>query len=426
MPGSLRKRGNSWEFRAYAGTDPETGKRHWVSATVKGSRRAAQQELAELVSRVDYPRRMTSQATVAKLLIDWFDAVSPNWSPTTASQTKSVINHHLIPRLGHLPLQRLRTENIDALYGELQRSGGPNGRALTASTVHRIHVVLHRALEQALRWEWLWVNPASHASPPSCEPAPVRPPSPDEIVRLLRHVSTIDLAFHAFLSLAVSTGARRSQITALRLGEVDLENGQIGFIQALLDAKGGPVLRSTKTKRTYRVDLDANCLEILTNHIARAKARADAAELEMDRSSFVFSDDPAGVTPWKPNSVTKQFIKYRTAVKLNCRLHDLRHFMATTMLNAGVPITTVSARLSHARTSTTLNVYAHAVPGGDAIAAEVLSFVLREASSESKTSCIRRSFHHRFAGWRNIHSRRSRRAVSHSPSESRVTLTWAG
>jgi hypothetical protein len=78
VPGSLRKRGNSWELRAYAGTDPETGKRHWVSATVKGSRRAAQRELVELVSRVDYPRRMTSQATVAKLLTDWFDAVSPN------------------------------------------------------------------------------------------------------------------------------------------------------------------------------------------------------------------------------------------------------------------------------------------------------------------------------------------------------------
>jgi hypothetical protein len=140
---------------------------------------------------------MTSQATVAKLLIDWFDAVSPNWSPTTASQTRSVIDHHLIPWLGRLPLQRLRTEDIDALYGEPQRSGGPDGRPLTANTVHRIHVVLHRALEQALRWEWLWVNPASHASPPSCKPAPVRPPSPDEVVRLLGHVSTIDLAFHA-------------------------------------------------------------------------------------------------------------------------------------------------------------------------------------------------------------------------------------
>ena len=53
--------------------------------------------------------------------------------------------------------------------------------------------------------------------------------------------------------------------------------------------------------------------------------------------------------------------------------------MATTMLSAGIPITTVSARLSHARTSTTLNVYAHAVPGGDGFAAEVLSSVLHKA-----------------------------------------------
>jgi len=128
---------------------------------------------------------------------------------------------------------------------------------------------------------------------------------------VLGHVSTIDLAFYTFLSLAVSTGARHSQITALRLGEVDLENGQIGFIQALLDAKGGPVLRPTKTRRTYRVDLDANCLEILTARIARAKAWAEATGVELDRSSFVFSDDPAGVAPWKPNWVTKQFIKYR-------------------------------------------------------------------------------------------------------------------
>jgi integrase len=212
----------------------------------------------------------------------------------------------------------------------------------------------------------------------------------------------------------------------LRLGEVDLENGQIGFIQALLDAKGGPVLCPTKTKRTYRVGLDANCLEVLTAHVARAKARAEAAEVKLDRSSFVFSDDPAGGTPWKPNWVTKQFIRYRTDVKLNCRLHDLRHFMATTMLNAGVPITTVSARLSHARTSTTLNVYAHAVPGGDAIAAEVLSFVLRGAGSESKTSRIRHSFHYRIARWWSVHSHRSRRPVSPSPGEGRVTLTWTG
>ncbi|MGB7052227.1 MAG: site-specific integrase, partial [Acidimicrobiales bacterium] len=203
---------------------------------------------------------MTSKATLGALLHDWYAAMSPNWSPTTARQTKSVIDCHLVPNLGDLQLQTLRTEDIDAFYGQLRRRGGRDGQQLSAGTVHRVHVVLHRALAQALRWEWIWVNPASSASPPSCEPAPIYPPSPEEVIRLLSHVSTADPEFHTFLSLAVSTGARRSQLGALHWGEIDLERGQIGFLRALLDAKGGPVLRPTKTGGTYRVNLDADCL----------------------------------------------------------------------------------------------------------------------------------------------------------------------
>jgi len=382
MPGSMRKRGDSWELRVYAGTDPDTGKRQWRSATTKGTRRAAQRALVEFSARVDYPRRMTAQATVADLLDHWYAALSPNWSPTTTRQTKSVIECHLAPRLGHVKVATLRTEDIDALYGDLRQSGGRDGQPLSPGTVHRIHVVLHRALAQALRWEWIWVNPASTASPPSSEPAPIYPPSPEEVVRLLSHVAGVDPDFHTFLALAVSTGARRSQLGALRWGDVDLERGQIGFLRALLDAKGGPVLRPTKTGRTYRVNVDADSLEILTAHYDRTIQRAQRSGAHIDRLSFVFSED--GETPWPPNWVTKRFIAYRRVAKVDCRLHDLRHFMATTMLSAGVPITTVSARLSHARTSTTLNVYAHAVPGGDNVAAEVLGSILHNARCPAK------------------------------------------
>ncbi len=55
--------------------------------------------------------------------------------------------------------------------------------------------------------------------------------------------------------------------------------------------------------------------------------------------------------------------------------------MATEMLAAGVPIVAVSQRLSHARVSTTLNVYAHSVPGGDRTAAEALAAILSTAHS---------------------------------------------
>jgi integrase len=91
----------------------------------------------------------------------------------------------------------------------------------------------------------------------------------------------------------------------------------------------------------------------------------------------LFSSDGEGAVPWRPNFVTKRFIAARHAAGLpHFRLHDLRHFMAAQMLAAGVPIATVSQRLSHARASTTLNVYAHAIPGGDRDAAETLAGIL--------------------------------------------------
>jgi integrase len=91
-------------------------------------------------------------------------------------------------------------------------------------------------------------------------------------------------------------------------------------------------------------------------------------------NAFVFAPDPAGLQPWKPNWVTKQFIAARKTAGLDhFRLHDLRHFMATQMLSAGIALSIVSARLAHARASTTLNVYAHAIPGGDVGAAKLIS-----------------------------------------------------
>jgi integrase len=182
------------------------------------------------------------------------------------------------------------------------------------------------------------------------------------------------------LRVSVSGGlnrARRSQLLALRWAEVDFEHYAVAFTRALVEGQNGPVLRATKTHRTYRVELDRDTLEVLIAYRASAELAARAAGCELDRDGFVFSVDADGVMPWRPNWVTKQFIQARRAANLpHFRLHDLRHFMATQMLAAGVPIATVSQRLSHARASTTLNVYAHAVPGSDRTAAETLAAIL--------------------------------------------------
>jgi integrase len=101
--------------------------------------------------------------------------------------------------------------------------------------------------------------------------------------------------------------------------------------------------------------------------------------------AFMFSGRADGSSPWLPNRTTKRFVAARLGAGLShFRLHDLRHFMATQMLAAGVPIVTVSQRLSHARASTTLNVYAHSVPGGDRLAAQTLAAILAGQSRDAR------------------------------------------
>jgi integrase len=194
------------------------------------------------------------------------------------------------------------------------------------------------------------------------------PPTPEELRALLAHARERDPSLHTLLVLAAFTGARRAQLLGLRWHNIDLARGRISFCAGWVEGPHGPVLTDTKTKRRHRVDLDPDSIDVLAEHARRC--RHDNAALSGD--GFVFSDDH-GDTAWKPNRVTKAFLRMRREAGLReFRLHDLRHFMATQMLDAGVPIAVVSRRLDHRRVSTTLDRYAHVVPGGDAAAAQTL------------------------------------------------------
>ena len=195
--------------------------------------------------------------------------------------------------------------------------------------------------------------------------------------RLLDIVRGEDIDFFTYLHLAVIAGARRSQLLAVRWSDVDFRHAAIGFCRAPVDGPSGPVLRATKNRRTYRVALDPTSVELLLAHRDGAP-RADGVV-----DGFVFSSD-AGRHPWLPNWVTKRFITYRRRAGLAAfRLHDLRRFMATTMLAAGVPAPVVSERLCHPRTSTTVNIYAHAMPGGDRATVKLLAELLTPAPDQA-------------------------------------------
>ena len=90
--------------------------------------------------------------------------------------------------------------------------------------------------------------------------------------------------------------------------------------------------------------------------------------------------------PIHPDTVSGWFAKFIKKTDLPpVTLHSLRHTNATLLIANKADIRTVSQRLGHAQTSTTVNIYAHAIQSADAATAEVLDDILNPASKEGRS-----------------------------------------
>lgn len=177
--------------------------------------------------------------------------------------------------------------------------------------------------------------------------------------------------------MSADTGCRRGELCALRWSAIDLERGAVTIKRALGQAADGPYEKSTKTRQQRIVAIGPGTLAELRKRRLRAEQAAGGI---LDADAFVFSNDPRGQVPWQPHSVTNRFTRLRDRLALrHVRLHDLRHFCATYLLDAGLPAGAVARRLGHSRTSTTFDIYGHVVDGRDVQAAALLAELLPPA-----------------------------------------------
>lgn len=380
MQGFMRQRGSSWELRVYTGRDPVTGRKRWATQTVKGGKRQAQSALAAMVTEAERGAVASSGATVAELLERWFEHAEADFSPKTALETRGFIDRNLVPALGKVKLAKLRTADLDRYYRQLREDGGSRGDGLAPGTVRRIHGILRRALAQGVRWGWLGVNPAASATPPRVGPSEITPPSPGDVARLFALAQQTDPELATFVVVAAATGARRSEVVALRWADVDLERGSVTIGRGLVMGRSGIVEKDTKTHAVRSVALDPTSLGVLASHRARAVERARRCEFVLAPEACVFTHEIDGSRAWRLDSTTRAFSRLCKQAGLEgVRLHDLRHYVATRLLSAGVDVRTVAGRLGHRNAATTLNVYSHFLPEADRAAANALGRIFDDA-----------------------------------------------
>ena len=388
MRGHLRRRGDAWELRAYAGRDPVSGRPIYRTRTYRGGKRDAEDALATFVQEVAGGACTTRDATVGTLIQQWFEFAKADLSPATVRGYETCIRCYLEPALGDIPLDHLRVDQIDRLYAQLRTSGNKLGRPLATATIRQVHAVLRRALQQGVKWGWIRSNPAVLASPPRVRNRPIEAPDPTVVTRLIRKAGDENPDMAAFLQLAATTGARRGELCGLHWDTVDLEQGTVTIARSVVsDSRGAFVEKDTKTHSVRRIALDPTSVAALRDHKVRAEKRATACGTIVREDSYVFSRAVDGSKPWSPNDVTAEFAALRNRLGLErVRLHDLRHFAATRLLAAGIPVRTVSGRLGHANAATTLGVYAHFLEESDREAANTIDEILKGSRAASGTA----------------------------------------
>lgn len=301
---------------------------------------------------------------VAQLLQIWLAATEAEHKPTYHVDVTRVIDR-LPTAFTSRPVALIDPLVIVNLHRQLAKAGW------SAHRIHRAHRALATAWKDvAIPYGWAHVNPAALISPPTPAKTAVTAPDALSVQRLLAATSG---PVRLFLELAARTGARRGELCALQW--IDIGEKQLVIRRSIADVPGRRgLVGDTKTGAKGRrvLAIDALCAEML-----RAEHERQAAT-DAPANIWVFSHT-GGFTPWRTDYISREFRRLCLACGIEgVRLHDLRHFGASELLAAGVPLATVAGRYGHAQVATTRDRYGHLVKAADQEAADIMDRILTE------------------------------------------------
>ena len=296
---------------------------------------------------------------------------------TTYASYAYVSRNHLSPAIGHVKLKSLTPVRVRGFYGDKARCG------LSAATVKKMHVVLRKALDQAVSDGLVPRNAADGVKTPRVGPPgeDIKPLDPGECAAFLEAARGERL--EALYVLALHCGLREGELLALRWEDVDLEADEKPalLVRRTLtrgeDGRGWTVGASTKSGKGRRVRLSRRAAAALKEHRKRQlEERMRLSGLWQDLG-LVF---PAATgSLFNPSNLRNRSfvrIKARSGVREDLRFHDLRHTCATLLLGEGVNAKVVSEMLGHASITITLNTYSHVLPDMQDTAADAMEAAL--------------------------------------------------
>ena len=345
MAGSIRPRPekgrDAFELRVFLGRDAR-GRVRQKSKLFRGTRRAAEMELARLVTaNVEEPavvpqesaRAFGPSTTINMAIKAWQDNGWQDLSPSTTLRYASIWTTHIKDSIGRRQIATLGPYDVELYLRRLKSDG------LSESSVRQTRAILHRSCRLARKWSGnVLPNPVSGTEMPDWvlheQPDAVRAPTLDEVRALLATSREFGTRVHGFLAVVASTGMRRGEACALRWDDIDFDGATVTVDESVVAADGGAQVKAPKSRAGRRiVALDQITLSSLLALRRETDELAAMGGFAVDTSHFVFATELPGVLPPHPDGMSHAFGRIRGAagVSADVHLHSLRHFQATVL-----------------------------------------------------------------------------------------------
>ena len=367
--GSMRKRSNgTWEARVTVGVNPDTGKlisksvygrtqkevREKLKALQEGGQQAVNPPAAgpEAVPAEPEPKEMT----VGEWLDIWLKDYLADVKPGTQESYDSVCRLYLRPTLGDIPLSKLKAPVIQKMYNGLKAKG------LSPKYIKNIHGCLHRALDMAVRVEYMVRNPTSNCVIPRVVEKKVEPLDAPQQKKFFEAIKGHE--YEALFLTDIFTGLRAGELIGLTWDCVDFENSIIHVEKQLCQvrSKGQKfyfgTLKNGKTRIIVAAPFVMDVLKQHKKNQEQQKKRAGDLWNEGEFPNLVFTHaDGSHLNQW---FICRTFQKILKDAGLeHHRMHDLRHTFAINSLMAGDDIKTLKENMGHYSAAFTLDRYGH-------------------------------------------------------------------
>lgn len=286
------------------------------------------------------------------------------------------------PEIGPVKLQDIRAEHLNKLYAKLAEPGQnkKTGAGLSPKSILEHHRVISSVLSQAVKEGILTMNTAQRATPPKMQKREVKTLEVEEIQAVLEALKTEDLKWQVCVELMIATGARRGEILGLRWEHVDWQENRLFLCEnRVYTPETGAISTTLKTGESRHVSVSPSVMVLLKRW--RVEQASTFLKLGVVPFGYVLTAEDGG--PMHPDSPTDWLSKFSKRHGLPpLHPHLFRHAQASLLIAQGVDILTISKRLGHSRTSTTLDIYGHALAKSDERACEVLDGLIYQKKAE--------------------------------------------